>query len=637
METRFYYYGPNDLSLLYTGPRAIEVLKSIQDEISGLGINDILELVHILKYLKLDVEAIRENWGDRIRDVEKQVNKVIDINIANMGLDRYIQSAHEVESEYRKEYLVYFIKYFRDCGLSISDLCQILLQAKFGFQDLLSCRRFVSMCNYELTKIIESSNNADEILARLLLNGDGGKIYRPESLTSEKLSKIWVRYVKSNSVSTDCLLNIIYNKDSTLGVTPVIKQMAERRYKEIVATTRPNHLEFEYQVNVVLSDELEDVFAVEKLDEGGARWLIKYSLQWFEETLDPCSIMNNFIHLFGFVSSDCILKAPSREANDHFSDKLLGSKGKDIYETNMSYEVESTIRYGQIGLYVEFLKQKQLSLEVVLQEIVNNYFPTEYGNIGFKLMAPTKSASILEKIRHIFAEIDGLIQQYTVFCEVGRVDFELLKYRRGSIRYEDIPSNVDGKYLSLIPNSPLRKYLTAIFSDHSLYSRYFKSMYRRNVIDSSTIIVADYLRLEGHAQKFFDEAISYKIFTLSNDGKVELKYDMARILGRINYFNAIQRYYLSSGEAGCLDLLEDSELLTYRNKLLTKDEVDYFNYRLNNVKFRNSQNIRNMYMHGSIDPSLEEEAHYISYLTSLEILISIVIKINDDLMQSILR
>ena len=67
-----------------------------------------------------------------------------------------------------------------------------------------------------------------------------------------------------------------------------------------------------------------------------------------------------------------------------------------------------------------------------------------------------------------------------------------------------------------------------------------------------------------------------------------------------------------------------------RESLLTEAEGSYFNYCLNQAEFSNGPDLRNKYLHGSQADADDEEKHFRTYITALKLLISLVIKINDD-------
>ena len=71
--------------------------------------------------------------------------------------------------------------------------------------------------------------------------------------------------------------------------------------------------------------------------------------------------------------------------------------------------------------------------------------------------------------------------------------------------------------------------------------------------------------------------------------------------------------------------------------LLTRPEVKYFYYYLNQKEFSNGHDLRNIYMHAAMckDDKLDEEKHYKTYIIVLRLLIALIIKINDDFSTSL--
>ena len=80
-----------------------------------------------------------------------------------------------------------------------------------------------------------------------------------------------------------------------------------------------------------------------------------------------------------------------------------------------------------------------------------------------------------------------------------------------------------------------------------------------------------------------------------------------------------------------VDKLLNEGALVAENTLLTRQESDYIDYYLNKSKFINGYDLRNKYLHGTSSSYDNENEHYINYLHALRLLITIMIKINDDL------
>ena len=53
----------------------------------------------------------------------------------------------------------------------------------------------------------------------------------------------------------------------------------------------------------------------------------------------------------------------------------------------------------------------------------------------------------MQKVRHLFAEMESVASQFSLFVENGELDRDLLAMGSEQVRYKDIPSLLDGKYL----------------------------------------------------------------------------------------------------------------------------------------------------------------------------------------------
>lgn len=80
-----------------------------------------------------------------------------------------------------------------------------------------------------------------------------------------------------------------------------------------------------------------------------------------------------------------------------------------------------------------------------------------------------------------------------------------------------------------------------------------------------------------------------------------------------------------------VDKLLNERALVSENTLLTRQESDYIDYYLNKRNFINGYDLRNKYLHGTSSGYENENEHYVNYLHALRLLITIMIKINDDL------
>jgi hypothetical protein len=71
--------------------------------------------------------------------------------------------------------------------------------------------------------------------------------------------------------------------------------------------------------------------------------------------------------------------------------------------------------------------------------------------------------------------------------------------------------------------------------------------------------------------------------------------------------------------------------ITSDNYLLSKPEVDYFDYHFNKARFNNGPDLRNKYSHGTHTSIKDEQEQINNYYIGLKLMAVLIIKINYDL------
>lgn len=72
----------------------------------------------------------------------------------------------------------------------------------------------------------------------------------------------------------------------------------------------------------------------------------------------------------------------------------------------------------QIIMFSEYLKdERNTTIEELTQDFVSSIINTKYGTLNFRLQIPSKTTSLIEKIRFLNPEIESLLKQYKLFCE----------------------------------------------------------------------------------------------------------------------------------------------------------------------------------------------------------------------------
>lgn len=159
------------------------------------------------------------------------------------------------------------------------------------------------------------------------------------------------------------------------------------------------------------SDEQLEPFE-ESLD--GLLAKFTYSRRWLEDTLDYPSIMNNFIYLFKFSDSRMLLTLPSQRAQLGVLERLRVS-GKDAYPVGAAFNLKQQSSLLQTLMYTQFLRTTDIEVESVIAWFFSDYLKAEFGAADSRYAPSSKASTYLEKCRHIFAEMESVARQFTLW------------------------------------------------------------------------------------------------------------------------------------------------------------------------------------------------------------------------------
>ncbi|WP_328531247.1 hypothetical protein OG984_09005 [Nocardioides sp. NBC_00368] len=413
--------------------------------------------------------------------------------------------------------------------------------------------------------------------------------------------------------------------DAKVGIDRRLRFRARKRSEEVVAKffETNNGLKTGCEVTV---DADQTVPVAEALVGMVAKY--SYSRTWLEETLEPPSVLNNFQFLFDFADADGLLNLPAFDADLGILEGLMTAKGAKDYVTGAVYKVKDWSSTLQTAMYIRFLKSQDVELEPLLEWFVNDYLPSEFSVSGFRFKASSPTATYLERCRHLFPEMEGLVRQFHLFIEDGIVDFAMLDMSSDAVAYTDVPSALEGKYVYRVDGTDLVGILNALFSDQSGLAYVREDL---QDVNFARLVITNQLKMEDfgrHQLRGLNYLMEHDVLTV-RDGRVSLaSEEKFLILHTLWAKEAVSYYHLSDAGRAYVDDVESRGWVTRRSTLLTEAEGCYLDFMLNR-RFHNGPNLRNRYSHGA---QLEgtEEAHFSSYLVAIKLLVALVIKLNDE-------
>lgn len=507
-----------------------------------------------------------------------------------------------------------------------------LVETGVRLASMLASRKLVQAYDLEIREELRAAPLAAEHLVRKYLQEDArGDINLPPSLTPADARELLERYIDSDDPNSN-YLGLIANakKNPQAGIDAKLMLRAKRRNDVITAKffSENKGLRTGFEVNISESQDEPVKFEMDESDGLTSRYT--YSRQWLEETSDNPSILNNFLHLFDFADRQVLLTLPSYPARFGVMERIMGTTGKTEYKVGAAFRAVDMSTLIQTRMYHHFLQSKAIDLERVISWFFEEYLVDEFGALNFSFTPSEKGTSYLQRVRHLFAEMESIANQFTLFVQDGELDRDLLAMGSELVRYKEIPSLVQGKYVYPTEGDEISVILRLLFSDQSKLTYINESL---NADTAAKLLLENQITYDDF-EEYQKPTIDYLIYqgVLEDTGtRVQLvSQEQFLILRALFDTQASSYYHLSNAGRAEADTMVAKGWVMRGSSLLTEAEGKYFNYFLNGVDFSNGPQLRNKYLHGSQANSDGEDTHFNTYITLLRLIVALVVKMNDD-------
>lgn len=629
------YYEGKDLAKGYMLEMAKEVYEQLTTDHSIKNINEALELYNIDKYVKdnMFLQYLGKDKEKWLYEKNNQANSSLGIYI-NQHPD-ILNEYEEVDFQYKKSFWEIIAK------RKLNDINKNRFKNFLNKIDTFPWQLFkqgnlvkkfnVDLREYMLTHTEGSTNLLFNIyLLKHITEQDNS--YVPKSLTIEDKESIINDYLNLNNPN--------------LNYTKLLSQVQDRQEFSLDARIKLKAK----RVSVKLEDELfknakrNGTDVVVELKENVERTVKQYfnldkvgtevDKKWLEDNLDNPTLLNNFIYIFDFVNQNMVSNFPYNEREASIFEKL-GFSHKNEYKTCTAFLLRESLSLAQMHVYTTFLKNNDKNLEAIIEWFFNIYLEEEFSIKNFNTKLPPTDNPNLEKCKSIFPTIESIIKKYKFYLEDGYIDEELIQMESKSLPLSVCPSMTNNRYVYIAPkNDEAEIVKDLMFSDQSsisYFSNYgedqYDTLFERLILDKLY-----WHDIEKHQKPYLDWLVEHDYLKVNDNNEIVLINNKKT---QIYYYIYMDGVIVFSNLPDSLKqevhkLLEEDALVV-QNTLLTKQESDYIDYYLNKSKFINGYDLRNKYLHGTSSDYSNENEHYVNYLHALKILVTIIIKINDDL------
>lgn len=633
IKDRVKYYGRDDWAY---GHNMQKIEKIAIPKIEDIDINDAIEYYEIKKYFDDDITSPQWSFDDKKRYKEKSI-KLFSLSMKyfnSLTDDNILDAYNIVDILYRES----FWELFNKCKLykQISDNAfKVIIESE-------NCHPFLFLPYKDIV------NKYDCTIGEYLINSVYGtgviihfyeqefsnieKINLPKSITGEKIVTCIDNYIKSEHPNPNDLMSIFMMQESkNFPIDDSIRLSAKRRYDEEIKKLSVNGIWYKYGLEISFDDNLD---AVCKCSKEGNILKYKYNLQYLQDTLENPDILNNFIYVFEFVDFQMRCLAVSSKHGGSIFERLTMKATLKDYIADTVFNLKNGTANLQIKTYYEFLKSKNIRLENVIEWFFTKYLQEEFQVPEMKISLPNENSTYYEKCCLIIPTIDSIIKQFSSFVKDGKIDFELVGMSTKPIKFENIPSLINGKYVC-DGNEECNNLTYLLFSNQCLLSFNNKTLNEGKEYESFTDLITHenikYDDYENFQKNTLDTLISKGIIEISKNGFIVIRdTKTVAILNQIYNFEVINKYDFHSMFHDKIDELVNNGILREYSSLLSIPEINYFNYLLNRSEYRNGLEIRNRYIHGNQQVLANENIDKENYMILLRIIIILIIKINDE-------
>ena len=233
-----------------------------------------------------------------------------------------------------------------------------------------------------------------------------------------------------------------------------------------------------------------------------------------------------------------------------------------------------------------------------------------------------------EKCRTISSEMDGVLKQFRMYVQHGKIDRELFGMSSSHTIFSNLSGFIKDKY-AYGNSDDIRHEQFLLFSNqsHLYYIRKTKNKYNRfcDLVIQEDVSISDF---NGYQQTQIQWLIEKDIVIESSNGYLKLNGPKAFILKDLYDHDVICPHYYNGELRNVIDEWYKNGNLRLENSLFSEPEQNYLNYELNKSAYSNGHDLRNKYAHSTYPEN--ERVQFMDYIKLLKIMILVITKINEE-------
>lgn len=629
--SRIVFHSKEDMSVSHHLSNAEKILDKYHSN-TDFSINDLLEIYNVKLYFENDLYLLSWSEGTKIKYKEIcQTNwGILKEKILQIDDDVIEKTIKDLEYNYKKHFWNLLNQLNSYKKISPLKFDYILNNFEHQITYILQQKGIVEKFDKQITNFLIVYKKTTEILLSKLEEKktfkETTKYYFPKSLTLLNKENIISNYLSNEDANLNYVRLIENSKDSNeLKLSPKTRLKAKKKSRELNNQILENGVSWNIGVQISFcQDQIEPVKFEDK-----ERLSVTYSEKFINSLNNDISLFYVYKKLFIFTDETNLINLISKNSEVDSLERIFMTS-KNAYETGEVFTRKHLLSSLQILIFEDYLKRKNNSTENLISSFVkhlNNYI--EPSKFIFKIQ--NSEISYIEKIRNIAPEYEFLLKQYQTYVDEGEIDIELIQISSTPIRFSEIYSQSDKKYI-YIEDKIILQLKYQFFSEQSMlhYIEPYDDKYN-NLYD---LLNNENVKIENF-QKYQIDEINY----LLNEGYLKINSNeyikinaevLIYIIGELHRNDVLSYWNYDKTIRNEIDKLIERKMVKVENTLLTIAEKNYFNYYLNKKEFTNGLDLRNKYLHGT--NSFSEIEHKNDYYTLLRIIILTLLKIEDDIL-----
>lgn len=544
--------------------------------------------------------------------------------------DNWEDILQKTRVENKRRLIDIFTSYKTYENVSSEKIRNLLEDHTLPLRYVLMHRALVNQYSNEIIQYMKSTPETAELLLSLIeRDRSDRKYFFPQSLSDTDKNSILENYIGWENANPN-YLKLITNSsgNSNLRIFDETKRAAKDRYDKLMDNHFAEHTGMMFGVNVVFSKGQTDV---SNISRDGNILTASYSTRWIDDNLDFPTLLNNFIHVFGYVDSNFRSRFPALKSQLGI-ESMLGIKGEREYITGIVHKQLSLLFSMQMKGYRNHLSNLGIDIEQIFKWFFKTYLFEEFGISDYIFNASSDGTTTLEKIRNISAEIDGVLKQFKLYCKHDHIDRGLLTISSEPVLFEDVPSLISDKY-AYFGSEECKNIGYLLCSDQALLNHTTKhnGEYRNffELVQDEDLCLDEFMPFQ---QNDIQKLANYGVISIDS-GKIISNPRRIHIFKELYENEVICQHHVQFEDAKdeIKTMISMGELRS-ESTLFSVPEAQYLNYMLNKKEFSNGHDLRNRYIHSAYP--LDSRTQELDYLELLKIMTLIIIKINDDICTS---